>query len=101
LAKKVDQEKKPKDPKRNLPEAHKEVNYNYGGPNSYEKRRKQNLTALEVMAVSPTTPEYIKWFEVPITFDRSNHPDFIPKLGRYPLIASPIIKNVKQKLSSC
>jgi hypothetical protein len=40
LAKKVDQEKKPKDPKRNLPEAHKEVNYNYGGPNSYEKRRK-------------------------------------------------------------
>jgi hypothetical protein len=33
------------------------------------------------MAVSPATPEYLKWSEVPITFDRSDHLDFIPKLG--------------------
>jgi hypothetical protein len=30
------------------------------------------------MAVSPTTPEYLKWSEVPITFDRRDHPDFVP-----------------------
>jgi hypothetical protein len=47
------------------------------------------------MAVSPATPEYLKWYEVPITFDRSNHPDFVLKLGRHPLIVSPIIKDVK------
>jgi hypothetical protein len=43
------------------------------------------------MAVSPATLEYLKWYEVPVTFDRSDHLDFIPKLGRYPLIVNPIV----------
>jgi hypothetical protein len=43
--KKVDQEKKLDDPKGDFSEAHKEVNYIYGGPDSYKPRRKQNLTA--------------------------------------------------------
>jgi hypothetical protein len=47
------------------------------------------------MAISPTTPEYLKWSEVPITFNRSDHPDFVPKLGWYPLIVGPIVKDVK------
>jgi hypothetical protein len=47
------------------------------------------------MVVSPTTPEYLKWSEVPITFDRSDHPNYIPKPGQYPLIVSPIVKDVK------
>jgi hypothetical protein len=62
-------------------------------PMSHGGRRK--LTAWEVLAVSLTTPEYLMWFEVPIIFNRSNNLDFIPKLGRYPLILSPIIKDVK------
>jgi hypothetical protein len=45
--------------------------------------------------VSPTTPEYLKWSKVPITFDCSDHPDFMPKPGCYPLIVSPIVKDVK------
>jgi hypothetical protein len=52
--------KKPKNPKGDFPKAHKEVNYIYGGPESYESRRKQKLIAWEVMAVSPATPEYLK-----------------------------------------
>jgi hypothetical protein len=47
------------------------------------------------MAVSPATPDYLKWFEVPITFDRSDHLIFIPKSGQYPLIVNPIIKDLK------
>jgi hypothetical protein len=47
------------------------------------------------MVVSPTTPEYLKWSEVPITFEHSDHPDFVLKPRRYPLIVIPIIKNVK------
>jgi hypothetical protein len=47
------------------------------------------------MIVSPANPESLKWSEVLITFDYSDHPDFIPKLGQYPLILSPIIKDVK------
>jgi hypothetical protein len=47
------------------------------------------------MVVSPATPKYLNWYEVPITFDRSNHPEFIPKSGMYLLIVSPIIKDIK------
>jgi hypothetical protein len=36
----TDQEKEPEDPKGDFLEAHKEVNYIYGGPESYESRRK-------------------------------------------------------------
>jgi hypothetical protein len=50
------------------------------------------------MVVSLTTPEYLKWSEVNYIygiFDRNDHPDFVPKPGRYPLIVSPIVKEVK------
>jgi hypothetical protein len=57
-AKGADQEKKHEEPKGDFPKAQKEVNYIYGGPDSYKSRRKQKLTAQEVMVVSPTTPEY-------------------------------------------
>jgi hypothetical protein len=32
---------------------------------------------------------------VPIIFDYRDHPDFVPKPGQYPLIMSPIVKDVK------
>jgi hypothetical protein len=95
MAKGSDQEKKSEESKDNFPEAHKEVNYIYGGLDSYESRRKQKLTAQEVTAVSPATPMYLKWSEVPITFDHSNHPEFVPKPRQYPLIVCPIVKDVK------
>jgi hypothetical protein len=71
------------------------VNYIFGRPNSYEPKRKQKLTARVVLAVGPATPECLRWSEVPITFDRGGHTDFIPKPGRYPLIVCPIIKDVR------
>jgi hypothetical protein len=57
MAKPADQEKKPEDPMGDFPEAHKEVTYIFGGPDSYEPKRKQELTAWEVLAVGPTTLE--------------------------------------------
>jgi hypothetical protein len=60
--------KKLKEVKGDFLEAHKEVNFIYGDPDSYESRRKQKLIAREVMAVSPATPEYLKCFD-PFTFD--------------------------------
>jgi hypothetical protein len=47
------------------------------------------------LAVSPATLEYLKWSQVPITFDYNDHPDFILKPSRYPLIVSPIVKDIK------
>jgi hypothetical protein len=95
MAKKDNQQNKPKDAKGDFPKAHNKVNYIYGGPDSYESRRKHKLTDWEVMTFSPTTPEYMKWFEVTSTFDCSNHLDIVSKPGRYPLIVSPIVKDVK------
>jgi hypothetical protein len=94
-AKGGDQEKKPKDPKGDFPKAHKEVNYIYGGPESHESWRKQKLTVLEVMAVKSATPKYHKWSEAPITFDCSDHSNIVPKWARYPLLVSPIVKDVE------
>jgi hypothetical protein len=59
----------------------------------YEPKRKQKLIAQEVLAVGPATLEYLRWSEVPITFDPGDHSDFIP--GRYPLVVCPIVKDVK------
>jgi hypothetical protein len=92
MATPADQEKKPEDPKGDLLDAYKEVNYIFGGPNSYGPKRKQNLIGREVLVGSPATPEYRRWSEVPITFYRGDHLDFIPKLGRYPLVVCPIVK---------
>jgi hypothetical protein len=39
--------------------------------------------------------EYPRWSKVPITFDRGDHLEFIPNLGRYPLVVYPIVKGVK------
>ena len=47
------------------------------------------------MMAAPATPEYLPWSEVPISFDRRDHSDFIPKPGRYPLLVSPTIRDVK------
>jgi hypothetical protein len=94
-AQKANQEKKAFNPKDDFPETHKEVNYIFDSPDSYESKRKQKLTAWEVMAVGLVAPGYMKWLEVSITFDRSDHSDFIPKPGRYPLIVNLIVKGIK------
>jgi hypothetical protein len=99
MAMSADQEKKPEDPKGDFPLAHKEVNKIFGDPDSYEPKRKQKLTAREVLAVGPTTPEYLRWSEFPITFNRGDHLDFIPKLGQYPLVVCPIVNDIK--LNKC
>jgi hypothetical protein len=95
MAKGADQEKKSEDPKGEFPEAHKEVIYIYGGLESHQSRTKQKLTVREVVVASPTALEYLKWSEVSVTFDHSDHSDFVPKPVWYLFIVSPIIKDVK------
>jgi hypothetical protein len=47
------------------------------------------------MAVSPATPEYLMWYEGPLTFDHRDHIEFVLKPWLYPLMVSPIVKVVK------
>jgi hypothetical protein len=38
-------------------------------------------------------PSYLKWSEVPITFDREDHPDHMPQPGSYPLVVAPLFES--------
>src|SRR6266542_4626455 len=67
----------------------------YGGTDAYESKRKQKLTAREINAITPATPKYLKWLEIPITFGRADHLDHVPHPGRYPLVLDPIVRTVK------
>nr|ABF97268.1 retrotransposon protein, putative, Ty3-gypsy subclass [Oryza sativa Japonica Group] len=65
---------------------HKELNHIFGGPLAYESKRKQKLTEREINVVQPNTPQYLRWSETTIKFDRSDHPNRVVHPGRYPLI---------------
>jgi hypothetical protein len=45
----------------------------------------------KVYAAEPATLAFLRWSELSITFDRSNHPERIPHPFQYPLIVDPII----------
>ncbi|CAN6207251.1 unnamed protein product [Urochloa humidicola] len=77
-------------------DADRVVNMIFGGPEAFESKRQQKLTARQVLhAAELPTPEYLRWSEVPITFSRADHPGFVPKPGRYALVVAPTIRNNK------
>jgi hypothetical protein len=41
------------------------------------------------------TPLFLDWSEVAITFDRDDHPDYVPNPRVYPLVIDPIIANTR------
>jgi hypothetical protein len=61
--------------------------------NPSARHRKQERR--EVCSVKVAAPVYLDWSDKPITFDRGDHPDFVPSPGRYPLVVDPIIGNVR------
>jgi hypothetical protein len=61
--------------------------------NASARHRKQERR--EVCSVKVAAPVYLDWSDEPITFDRADHPDYVPGPGRYPLVVDPIIGNVR------
>jgi hypothetical protein len=49
-----------------------------GGSPARPSRRREKLIRREVMNADVAKPSYLKWSEVPITFDRKDHPDTVP-----------------------
>nr|ABF93727.1 retrotransposon protein, putative, Ty3-gypsy subclass [Oryza sativa Japonica Group] len=68
-----------------------------GGDRAAPRRngRYKKLTEREINAVQPNTPQYLRWSEIAIKFDRSDHPDRVVHPGRYPLVLDPVVRNVK------
>jgi hypothetical protein len=61
--------------------------------NASARHRKQERQ--EVCLVKVAAPVYLDWSDKPITFDQGNHPDFVPSLGKYPLVVDPVIGNAR------
>jgi hypothetical protein len=64
----------------------------FGGSPARPSRRRGKLIRREVMNADVAKPSYLKWSEVPITFDRKDHPDIVPHPGSYPLVVAPLFK---------
>jgi hypothetical protein len=65
----------------------------YGGQVANASARHRKQERREVCSVKVVAPAYLDWSDKPITFDRGDHPDFMPSPGRYPLVVDPIINN--------
>jgi hypothetical protein len=67
----------------------------YGGQAANASFRHRKQERWEVCLVKVAAPVYLDWSDKPVTFDRGDHPDFVPSPGRYPLVVDPIIGNVR------
>jgi hypothetical protein len=63
----------------------------FGRTMAYDSKHLQKLMCCEVYAAEPATPAFLQWSRSLITFDRTDHPNNIPHLGRYLLIVDLII----------
>jgi hypothetical protein len=63
----------------------------YGGQVANASARHHKQERQEVCSVKVAAPIYLDWSDKPITFDQSDHPDFVPSPGRYPLVVDPVI----------
>jgi hypothetical protein len=89
-----DNNKKEGDKEEEFPEVHNCFMI-YGGQAANASARHRKQERREVCLVKVAAPVYLDWFDKPITFDRGDHPDFVPSPGRYPLVVDPIIGNVR------
>jgi hypothetical protein len=64
----------------------------FGGSPARPSRRCEKLIRREVMNANVTKPSYLRWSEVPITFDRKDHLDTVTQPGSYPLVVPPCSK---------
>jgi hypothetical protein len=71
----------------------------FGGKVALENGRQRKLTTRAIMALNNsdekvTDPKYQNWSHRPITFSRADQWANIPKLGHFPLVLDPVIRNV-------
>jgi hypothetical protein len=65
----------------------------FGGSPARPSRQREKLIRCKVMNADVATLSYLKFSEVPIIFDRKDHPDTVPQPGSYPLVVAPLFKS--------
>ena len=67
----------------------------FGGPSACLTARQRKRERREVFSVEVATPQYLNWSQEAITFNREDHPNYVPNLEQYPLVVDPIIGNTR------
>jgi len=67
----------------------------YDGPSTQLTARQRKRECREVFAARMAVPQYLKWSNTPITFNRDDHPDKVVAPRVYPLVVDPIIVNTR------
>src|SRR3954465_11410397 len=44
-----------------------------------------------LMATLPPIPQFLRWSEVPISWDGKDHPDLVPTENQYAMVINPLI----------
>src|SRR5664279_537488 len=57
--------------------------------------RQEKTTWRELNATLPAVPQYVNLSEIPITWDRNDHPEHIPHPVNYTLVVNPIVANCR------
>jgi hypothetical protein len=65
----------------------------FGGSSARPSRRREKLIRREFLNADVARLSYLKWSEVPITFDCKDHLDNVPQPGSYPLVLAPLFKS--------
>jgi hypothetical protein len=92
--KKEDPKKRNDNKDKGFPEIH-DCFMIYGGPSTHLSARQRKREHREVFSMQLATPLFLDWSNVAITFDRDDHPDYVPNPGVYPLVIDPIIANTR------
>ena len=62
-----------------------------------ESRSRLKVINREVNMVAPAKANYLKWSQIPITFDQSDHPTHIATPGRQALVVDPVVEGTRLK----
>jgi hypothetical protein len=67
----------------------------FGGQTVNLSTRQWKQELWEVFSIKVAAPVYLDWFDHAITFDRDDHPDYVPNPRKYLLVVDPIIGNTR------
>jgi len=89
----VSEDEQPKPPRKEkkYPKVHGQLVCFLGTPSAKEEKAELR----ELNATMPAVPQYLNWSEMPITWDRDDHPDRVPSPGKYALVVDPVVDNYR------
>jgi hypothetical protein len=63
----------------------------FGRASARPTKHREKLIRRKIYNAEPATSLYLKWSETPITFDRTEHPDYMMQPGCYRLVVALLL----------